>query len=123
MEDKTFLHTNLKFLRIKKGLTQKQLADNLNKDYTSIGKWELGTRSPMMIDVVKIANYFNVSLNDLIFSDMRIINENLQETNIQQVKNTINNLPNDQIMEEDKKSLISIIDSLHHRAINEEKDK
>lgn len=49
----------------------------------------------MMIDVVKIANYFNVSLNDFIFSDVRIINENLQEPNIQQVKTAINNFPND----------------------------
>ena len=57
---------NLKFLRLQKNITQEELGKRLGKDYSTIGKWENGTRSPIMEDVIKIAEYFNVSLTDLI---------------------------------------------------------
>lgn len=58
--------SNLKHLRIQKGLTQEELAKKLDKDYSTIGKWELGQRSPIMIDVIKIAELFDTSLETLI---------------------------------------------------------
>lgn len=61
---------NLKQLRIQAGLTQNQLAQKLNKDYSTIGKWELGQRSPIMEDVIKIADIFNISLENLIGSSI-----------------------------------------------------
>lgn len=61
---------NLKHLRIQNGLTQEDLAKKLDKDYSTIGKWENGTRSPIMADVLKIADFFNVSLKDLIQNNM-----------------------------------------------------
>lgn len=57
---------NLKHLRIQNGLTQEELGNILKKDYSTIGKWELGQRSPIMEDVIRIAEYFNVSLQELI---------------------------------------------------------
>ena len=57
---------NLKHLRIENGMTQEDLGKKLNKDYSTIGKWENATRSPMMEDVIKIAELFNISLQDLI---------------------------------------------------------
>lgn len=57
---------NLKFLRLQKNITQEELGKRLGKDYSTIGKWENGTRSPIMEDVIKVAEYFNVSLTDLI---------------------------------------------------------
>lgn len=65
--------SNLKHLRIQSGMTQIDLAKKLNKDYSTIGKWELGQRSPMMIDVIRIAELFKVSLESLIGSS--IIND------------------------------------------------
>lgn len=58
--------SNLKFLRLQRNITQEELGKRLGKDYSTIGKWENGTRSPIMEDVIKIAEYFNVSLTDLI---------------------------------------------------------
>ncbi len=58
--------SNLKHLRLQNNLTQQELAKKLGKDYSTIGKWELGQRSPIMTDVIKIANFFNVSLEKLI---------------------------------------------------------
>jgi DNA-binding XRE family transcriptional regulator len=61
---------NLKHLRIQSDMTQVELAKKLNKDYSTIGKWELGQRCPMMTDVIKIAKLFNVSVDDLIIKDL-----------------------------------------------------
>lgn len=57
---------NLKRLRLQAGMTQEELAKKLDKDYSTIGKWELGQRSPIMTDVIRIANLFDVSLERLI---------------------------------------------------------
>ena len=53
--------SNLKHLRLQSGMTQEELAKKLDKDYSTIGKWELGQRSPIMTDVIRIANLFNVN--------------------------------------------------------------
>lgn len=58
--------SNLKHLRIQNDMTQEDLGKKLNKDYSTIGKWENGTRSPVMEDVIKIAEFFNISLQELI---------------------------------------------------------
>lgn len=62
--------TNLKHLRIQSGMTQEELAKKMDKDYSTIGKWELGQRSPIMTDVIKIADIFQVSLEKLFGSSM-----------------------------------------------------
>lgn len=60
---------NLKHLRQEKGLTQEQLGKLMNKDYSTIGKWENGTRSPIMEDVLKLSDILNVDIKDLIDKD------------------------------------------------------
>ena len=61
--------SNLKFLRLQNNLTQEEFGKRLGKDYSTIGKWENGTRSPIMEDVIKIAEYFNVNLSELVASN------------------------------------------------------
>jgi len=61
-----YFSANLKYLRLKRKLTQTQLAKKLDKDYSTIGKWELGQRSPIMLDVLKIADFFDIPLEKLI---------------------------------------------------------
>lgn len=58
--------SNLKFLRLQRNITQEELGKRLGKDYSTIGKWENGTRFPIMEDVIKVAEFFNVSLTELI---------------------------------------------------------
>lgn len=72
--------SNLKHLRLQSGMTQEELAKKLDKDYSTIGKWELGQRSPIMTDVIRIANLFNVSLEKLI--GQSIIYDNAELTNL-----------------------------------------
>ena len=57
---------NLKRIRQEKGLTQEQLGKLIGKDYSTIGKWENGTRSPIMEDIIKLSDILNVDIKNLI---------------------------------------------------------
>lgn len=61
---------NLKCFRIQFGLTQEELAKKLNKNYTTIGKWEKGIRSPILDDLIKIADIFGITIDKLVRSDI-----------------------------------------------------
>lgn len=61
---------NLKYFRIQSGLTQEELAKKLNKNYTTIGKWEKGIRSPILDDLIKIADIFGITIDKLVRSDI-----------------------------------------------------
>ncbi len=76
---KNYFPDNLKFLRTQKGMTQDELAQKMDKDYSTIGKWELGQRNPIMSDIIKLSDIFNVSVQNLVEKDLRIKNENFDE--------------------------------------------
>lgn len=56
----------LKELRKKKGLSQLRLATELNTTQNTISRYETGEREPGIIELIKIADYFNVSVDYLI---------------------------------------------------------
>lgn len=57
-------------LRKKKGITQSQLAVELGVDTTVISNYETGYRVPRWITICKIAEFFNVSIDDLEFGEL-----------------------------------------------------
>lgn len=62
---------NIKFLRIKRGWSQEELATRLGyKSFTTIAKWESGIAEPHLKTVKKIAKLFDVEVNELINSDL-----------------------------------------------------
>lgn len=63
---KTNLAKNISELRKELGMTQAQLAEQLNYSDKSVSKWERGEGVPDVIVLQKIAELFNVTLNDLI---------------------------------------------------------
>lgn len=56
----------LKELRKKKGLSQLRLATDLNTTQNTISRYETGEREPGIDELIKIADYFNVSVDYLI---------------------------------------------------------
>ncbi len=56
----------LKELRKKKGISQLRLATELNTTQNSISRYETGEREPGIAELIKIADYFNVSVDFLI---------------------------------------------------------
>lgn len=57
---------NLAHYRKLSGLTQGQLAEILNYSDKSISKWERGEGLPDLVVMTKLAEVFNITLNDLI---------------------------------------------------------
>lgn len=66
-----FFPSNLKHLRVQAGMTQSDVAKKLDKDYSTVGKWELGERTPSTLDLFKIADIFNVPERDLVNKDLK----------------------------------------------------
>ena len=66
-----FFATNLKFLRTKKGLEQKDILDFLGlKSPTSVTNWEKGTNLARAGHLSELASFFGVSLHDLMNVDL-----------------------------------------------------
>lgn len=65
-----FLGKNLKFLRKSKDLSQQRLAEELEITRDMINSLENKDANPSFTTLIKIRNYFNVNLDDLIFMDL-----------------------------------------------------
>lgn len=56
----------LKFLREKRGISQVRLAIELNLSQNSISRYETGQREMDYSTLIKVADYFNVSIDYLL---------------------------------------------------------
>lgn len=59
------MKNNIRELREKNGMTQKELADKINVSKVSIGFWENDRVYPNILHVVNMAKLFNVSINSI----------------------------------------------------------
>ncbi len=107
---------NLKHIRQEKGLTQDQLAKIIGKDYSTIGKWENGTRSPIMEDVIRLADILNVDIKSLISDNYVTNNDNFDELAILFDKHK-------DILTESDKAIIKTIIEQRKKEIDKELDK
>ena len=57
---------NIKSLRLKHGLSQKELADIAGVSDKAVSTWELGTNEPRMGAIQKIADHFGILKSDII---------------------------------------------------------
>lgn len=57
---------NLKNLRMSKKLTQKQLAERLGVERTTVSMWETGNSSPSLEILKKIAQVLECSIDELV---------------------------------------------------------
>lgn len=74
-KDKTYLSSNLKYLREKNGKSLNEVASICDKTDVAIHYWENGSREPSAVDIAKLSNYFDVSIDDLLSKDLRFYNE------------------------------------------------
>jgi transcriptional regulator with XRE-family HTH domain len=65
-DDFVKIRLNLKEIRIKKGITQIDLAKKLNIKQSTISKFENGTKIPSLERTVEIANILGISIDELI---------------------------------------------------------
>lgn len=81
--DKVYLAKNLKYLRLKNGLSQDYIADKLGyKSYTTIQKWEMGTSEPSVSVLDKLSKLYNVDMDSMYTVDL----ESSQSSSIKEYK-------------------------------------
>lgn len=56
----------LKEIRKIKGISQLKLAMDLNTNQNTISRYETGEREPGIAELIKIADYFNISIDYLL---------------------------------------------------------
>ena len=66
----------LKEIRKSKGISQLKMAMDLNTNQNTISRYETGEREPGIAELIKIADYFNVSIDYLL---ERTDNPNMQK--------------------------------------------
>lgn len=71
----------LKELRKEKGITQEEFAERLNVSGRTISRWETGTNMPDISLIVEIAEFFDVSIPEIINGKRKseIMNEEVKE--------------------------------------------
>lgn len=68
----SYFSANLKYLRGKRDLSQQGLADAIGVKKSNIGSWEEGRATPNLEILVKMANYFSISMQDLIAKNISL---------------------------------------------------
>ena len=69
MLDTKALGSKIKELRCAHGLTQGAFADELHVSFQAVSNWERGIAPPELDNLIRIAAYFNVLIDDLIVSN------------------------------------------------------
>ncbi len=65
----------LKKLRIEKGLSQEELSNTLSLNKSTICCYEKGTRVPSLEVLIKLSDYFEVSIDYLLGRDVLVRNK------------------------------------------------
>lgn len=81
-EIKTNFSQNLIKLRKAKNLTQLQLAEKLNYSDKAISKWEVGSVLPDVETIQHIAEFFGITVNDLIYAKKKNILKEFYKTHL-----------------------------------------
>ncbi|WP_449451463.1 XRE family transcriptional regulator [Streptococcus suis] len=104
-DEKKYFASNLKFLRQKKGMEQLELANLLGrKSSSSISEWEKGRYTPKSGILSDIASIFNVSLSDLMETDLTTLSSISQKVEV--IPSTVNKITATASQLEHKRQLI-----------------
>ncbi len=78
---------NLQYLRMMhKNMTQEELAKLLNVSRQTISKWELNQGNPELNKIKEICNLFNCNSDELLFGNIKIVNEAYSEIKIEKLE-------------------------------------
>jgi len=77
MNPKTYLHSNVFYLRIKQGITRKELAEKIGVEIDAVIAIEDGLELVSMRVLMKIANIFSVDVDRLISVNLNENNKNI----------------------------------------------
>ena len=94
-----FFSSNLKYLREKKNCKQAEIASYLSVKPNTISNYEKGVSNPDFIILESLKNFFDISVDELLYSDLsqeneksRFSNKNNENTAIVYLSNRIEKL-------------------------------
>jgi len=92
----------IKIFREQAGLTQAQLGEKLGTTRECIANWELGRREPNTETFIKIAEFFNITLDDLLDAPRlsREVSDFIQKAQIYFMSNRISQEDKDKIIQD-----------------------
>ena len=70
---------NLRRLRKEKGISQAKLAETIGISQSAVGYWERGQKIPSSEMAKKLANYFNISTDELLDTAMKSFSAEIGE--------------------------------------------
>lgn len=73
-KEKTYLATNLKHLRNVNNKSLNEIGSICDKTDVAVHYWENGTREPNAVDIAKLSNYYNITIDNLLLKDLRFDN-------------------------------------------------
>ncbi|MEL7220362.1 MAG: helix-turn-helix transcriptional regulator [Bacteroidota bacterium] len=65
-----YIHLNIRYLRVKNNLTQKQLGDQLSVNAGQISNYEKGESDPPLKKIKEMVKLFGVTYNEIIDQDL-----------------------------------------------------
>lgn len=66
----SYFNKNVRYIRSLKNMTQKELADQLNVDRSTISKWEKGTINATIGNALEVSKVLNVPIELLLSKDL-----------------------------------------------------
>ena len=110
----------LKELRKEKGITQEEFAENLNVSGRTVSRWETGVNMPDISLLVDIAEFFNVSIPEIINGERK---SEIMEKEVKEVAEAMSNYAEKSVILKRVKlisiiGLISLVIGLVMEAIN-----
>ncbi len=78
---------NLRYLRLKNGMTQKEAADLCGLTRSSYTYYESGTSTPPIYKLYLLAEYFEVKVDDLLIEDLELKDLIVMDEKVRDISN------------------------------------
>ena len=118
--NKIIFSEKLKYLRLKENLSQAQLAKKVGITRQALSKYELGISEPNLYTLVKLADYFNCSLDSLVFDTIQL-NNTMINLDLDYLLNEIDSIQKtNHLLDTKLNNLKSLIHSIETTSSNEQ---
>ena len=85
-------HQMIKERRKQLGMTQEELAKELNVSRSAISNWEIGRNYPDITTLIELAQMYQVSLDELFYDDIDLVNKFAEDNKKKEQLKKVNKL-------------------------------
>lgn len=108
------LSTNIRHLRKLKKMSQNELAEVLEIPRSTLNNWERGTAEPRLQDIIRIADYFEISLGDIISTKAEYLQETDYSDEVKVLAVTLNEMDMSNVELVDSKAEAGYLESFQN---------